>query len=85
MASTFICLYDTTCNHSVARSSFLRRDSVGGRKQITCGIVYLQADMVLTEDPVDTVIAATTDDVLAIRASKMPRMRRGEVWEPKYQ
>ena len=57
----------------------------GRQKQIACGIVYLQADMVLTEDPVDTVIAATSEDVLAIRASKMPRMRRGEVWEPKYQ
>ena len=58
---------------------------MGGKKQIARGIVYLQADMVLTEDPVDTVIAATTEDVLAIRASKMPRMRRGEAWEPKYQ
>ena len=64
---------------------FSAEGSVGSRKQITCGIVYLQADMVLTEDPVDTVISATTDDVLAIRASKMPRMRRGEAWEPKYQ
>ena len=54
---------------------------MGVRKQIACGIVYLQADMVLTEDPVDTVIAVTSDDVLAIRASKMPRMRGGEAWD----
>ena len=58
---------------------------MGGKKRIACGIVYLQADMVLTEDPVDTVIAAPSEEVLAIRASKMPRMRRGEAWEPKYQ
>ena len=64
---------------------FFGRDSMGVRKKIACGIVSFQADMVLTEDPVDTVIAETTDDVLAIRASKMPRMRRGEAWEPKYQ
>ena len=35
--------------------------------------------------PRGPVIAATSEDVLAIRASKMPRMRRGEAWEPKYQ
>ena len=56
-----------------------------GKKRIAGGIVYLQADMVLTEDPVDKVVTASFEEVLAIRASKMPRMRRGEVWEPKYQ
>ena len=45
----------------------------------------LQADMVFTEDPVEKVIAETSDDLLPIRATKMPRLRRGESWEPRFQ
>ena len=41
--------------------------------------------MVFTEDPVEKVIAETSDDLLPIRATKMPRLRRGESWEPRFQ
>jgi hypothetical protein len=54
-------------------------------KLLACGIRSLQADMVFTEDQVEKVIAETPEDLLPIRATKMPRLRRGESWEPRYQ
>ena len=54
-------------------------------KLFACGLRILQADMVFTEDPVEKVIAETSDDLLPIRATKRPRLRRGESWEPRFQ
>ena len=53
-------------------------------KSFVLGIISLQADMVFTEDPVETVIADTDEDLVQILATKMPRLRRGAAWEPQY-